>query len=193
MRAPAGKAKDAKRSDVRWLTPRAWRRWVDVGLRGHGAAGLPDPEWAGRLEDRNAAFADLLYSSGMRLSEGGSLLTFEVSSIRLRGGRYYVGRIAAAVTRSKKSRTFYVAVHVLGEVEAYRQGLRAGRAHLLAGCTWRLVLDGAGYGRSARRGAAGGGRVGGAGAELAGECVTEGGVRRARVVDAELGGQGGGV
>ncbi|MFE9367872.1 tyrosine-type recombinase/integrase [Streptomyces sp. NPDC006978] len=125
IRVPAGRAKDAKRSDVRWLTPRAWRRWVDVGLRGYGPAGLPDPAWAGRLEDRNAAFADLLYSSGMRLSEGGSLLTFEVPSVRLHGGRYYVGRIAAAVTRSKKSRTFYVAVHVLGEVEAYRQGLRA--------------------------------------------------------------------
>ncbi|MCX5309012.1 site-specific integrase [Streptomyces sp. NBC_00160] len=125
IRVPAGKAKDAKRSDVRWLTPRAWRRWVDVGMRGHSVGGLPDPAWAGRLEDRNSAFANLLYSSGMRLSEGGSLLTFEVPSIRLRGGRYYVGRIAAAVTRSKKSRTFYVAVHVLGEVEAYQQGLRA--------------------------------------------------------------------
>lgn len=125
IRVPAGKAKDAKQSNVKWLTPRAWRRWVNVGLRGHTADGLPDPAWSGRLEDRNAAFADLLYSSGMRLSEGGSLLTFEVPSIRLPGGRYFVGRIAAAVTRSKKSRTFYVAVHVLGEVEAYQQGLRA--------------------------------------------------------------------
>ncbi|MFH9568935.1 site-specific integrase [Streptomyces sp. NPDC017454] len=113
IRVPAGKAKDTKQSNVRWLTPRAWRRWVNVGMRGHSDAGLPNPTWAGRLEDRNAAFADLLYSSGMRLSEGGSLLTFEIPSIRLRGGRYYVGRIAAAVTRSKKARTFYVAVHVL--------------------------------------------------------------------------------
>jgi site-specific recombinase XerD len=122
---PEGRAKDAKRSNVKWLTPRAWRRWVDVGLRGHTAAGLPGQSWAGRLEDRNVAFANLLYSSGMRLSEAGSLLTFEVPSMRLQGGRYYVGRVAAAVTRTKKPRTFYIAVHVLGEVETYQQGLRA--------------------------------------------------------------------
>ncbi|WP_449475261.1 site-specific integrase [Streptomyces abikoensis] len=125
LTVPAAKAKDAKKSDVRWLTPRAFRRWVDVGLRGHTAAGMPADGWAGRLEDRNAAFADLLYSTGMRLSEGGSLLTFEVPSIRLAGGRYCVGRIAAAVTRSKKPRTFYVAMNVLGGVEAYQQGLRS--------------------------------------------------------------------
>ncbi|WP_275462294.1 integrase [Streptomyces noursei] len=125
IQVPAARAKDARASNVKWLTPRAWRRWVNVGLRGHTADGLPGPLWAGRLEDRNAPFADLLFSSGMRLSEGGSLLTFEVPSIRLQGGRYYVGRIAAAVTRSKKARTFYVAAHVVGEVEAYRQGLRA--------------------------------------------------------------------
>ncbi|MFF7019913.1 tyrosine-type recombinase/integrase [Streptomyces klenkii] len=125
LMAPVAKAKDAKRSDVRWLTPRAFRRWVDVGLRGHTAAGTPREDWVGRLEDRNSAFADLLYSTGMRLSEGGSLLIFEVPSIQLAGGRYYVGRLAAAVTRSKKPRTFYVAMNVLGEVEAYEQGLRA--------------------------------------------------------------------
>jgi hypothetical protein len=27
----AGKAKDARRSNVHWLTPRTWRRWIDVG------------------------------------------------------------------------------------------------------------------------------------------------------------------
>ena len=31
----AARAKDARPSNVHWLTPRAWRRWIDVGLRGH--------------------------------------------------------------------------------------------------------------------------------------------------------------
>ncbi|WP_369191556.1 site-specific integrase [Streptomyces sp. R08] len=55
---PAARAKNARTSEVRWLTPRAFRRWVDVGLRGHSADGLPDAGWAGRLADRNAAFAN---------------------------------------------------------------------------------------------------------------------------------------
>ncbi|MFD7641627.1 hypothetical protein ACFV4P_13330 [Kitasatospora sp. NPDC059795] len=88
------------------------------------------------------AFANLLYSSGMRRSEGGSLLTFEVPSLRLEGGRYCAGRIAAAVTRSKKPRTFYAASGVVGQVEVYvdssralavRRAQEAGRYERLAG------------------------------------------------------------
>ncbi|MFJ4003403.1 hypothetical protein ACIPWL_08115 [Streptomyces sp. NPDC090023] len=41
----AARAKNARTSEARWLTPRAFRRWVEVGLRGHGAdGGIPDIE-----------------------------------------------------------------------------------------------------------------------------------------------------
>ncbi|MFF1691246.1 MULTISPECIES: site-specific integrase [unclassified Streptomyces] len=53
---PAARSKSARASEVRWLTPRAFRLWVEVGLRGYGADGLPWPGWAGRLTDRKAAF-----------------------------------------------------------------------------------------------------------------------------------------
>jgi site-specific recombinase XerD len=122
---PAARAKDARSSNVYWLTPRAWRRWADVGLRGHGRDGVPEPGWAGRLEDRNVAFVRLLVSSGLRRSEGGSLLTFEVPEVRLDGGRYYRGKVAAGVTRSKKDRTFYVAADAAGAIEAYADSSRA--------------------------------------------------------------------
>ncbi len=122
---PAARAKDARRGNVHWLTPRTWRLWIDVGLRGHGCAGLVEAGWVGRLEDRNVAFVNLLTSSGLRRAEGGSLLTFEVPVRRLDGGRYYRGRVAAEVTRSKKSRTFYVAAHAVGEIEAYVASSRA--------------------------------------------------------------------
>ena len=91
----AARAKDARPSNVHWLTPRTWRRWIDVGLRGHGRDDVPEPAWAGRLEDRNVAFTRLLVSSGLRRAEGGSLLTFEVPTLRLDGGRYYQGKVAA--------------------------------------------------------------------------------------------------
>jgi integrase len=79
----------------------------------------------GRLEDRNVAFVRLLVSSGLRRSEGGSLLTFEVPEVRLDGGRYYRGKVAAGVTRSKKDRTFYVAADAAGAIEAYADSSRA--------------------------------------------------------------------
>jgi hypothetical protein len=60
-------AKDVRSSNVRWLTPRAYRLWRDVGLRGYTAEGRPDRSWRGRHDDRNAAYADLLFSSGLRV------------------------------------------------------------------------------------------------------------------------------
>lgn len=121
----AARAKDARPSNVHWLTPRTWRRWVDVGLRGHARDGVPEPGWAGRLEDRNVALVRLLVTSGLRRSEGGSLLTFEVPARRPDGGRYCQGKVAAQVTRSKRARTFYVAADAVGEIEAYADSSRA--------------------------------------------------------------------
>jgi site-specific recombinase XerD len=125
IEVPDDKAKNTKASNVHWLTPRTFRLWVDVGLRGRGTDGLHTPGWVGRLEDRNVAFVRLLYSSGLRRLEGASLLTFEVPSLRLEGGRYYTGRLAAAVTRSKKARTYYVAAGVVGDIENYVDSSRA--------------------------------------------------------------------
>ncbi|MFF2126590.1 hypothetical protein ACFVW1_14545 [Streptomyces olivochromogenes] len=59
VEVPDGKAKDARSSNVHWLTPRTFRLWVDVGLRGYGADGLPAPGWVGRLEDRATELAQL--------------------------------------------------------------------------------------------------------------------------------------
>jgi site-specific recombinase XerD len=125
IEAPQARAKNPRSSNVHWLTPRMFRLWVNVGLRGHTVAGLPDAAWAGRLEDRNTAFADLLLSSGLRLGEGASLLTIELPSSALDGGRYYPARLARAVTKSKRARTFYISAPALTQIEAY---LQAGRA-----------------------------------------------------------------
>lgn len=123
--SPAAMPKNARHSNVHWLTPRTWRRWIDVGLRGHTRDGLPEPGWVGRLEDRNVAFVRLLTSSGLRRTEGGSLLTFEVPAQHVEGSRYYRSRVAAAVTRSKKSRTFYVGADAVGEIDAYMASSRS--------------------------------------------------------------------
>ncbi|WP_254708440.1 site-specific integrase [Streptomyces lunaelactis] len=122
---PDQRAKDARPSNVHWLTPRTWRRWIDVGLRGHTREGVPERGWVGRLEDRNVAFVRTLTSSGLRLMEGGSLLTFEIPKRQLGGGRYYRGKVAAQVTRSKKQRAFYVASDAVGDIESYVASSRA--------------------------------------------------------------------
>lgn len=123
--APAARAKDARRSNVHWLTPRSWRRWIDIGLRGYTTDGVPEVGWVGRLEDRNVAYVRLMVTSGLRRAEGGSMLTVEVPTRRLDTGRYCRGRVAAEVTRSKKPRTFYVAADAIAEIETYCYSSRA--------------------------------------------------------------------
>jgi site-specific recombinase XerD len=104
---------------LRWLTPRAFRLWRDVGLRGYTAEGRPDRSWRGRHDDRNAAYADLLFSSGLRRTEAGSLLTWELPPSLASQQRYFPGRVAAAVTKSKRARAFYVSARALRQIEAY--------------------------------------------------------------------------
>ena len=67
----------------------------------------------------------LLLSSGLRRQEGGSLLIFELPTERLRLGRYCYGTVAAAVTRSNRSRVFYASVEAVAQVEAYVESERA--------------------------------------------------------------------
>ncbi|MGW0856968.1 integrase [Streptomyces sp. NPDC002690] len=119
------RAADSVGARVSWLTPRTWGLWEGVGLRGHTRAGLAAPEWESRTELRNTSFVQLLLSSGLRRQEGGALLLFEVPTQRLRYGRYMHGLIAGALTRAKRSRTYYTSVDAVGQVEAYIASERA--------------------------------------------------------------------
>ncbi|MFD7087855.1 site-specific integrase [Streptomyces sp. NPDC059896] len=119
VRVPAARATDVRSSNVKWLTPRAYRLWRDVGLRGYGADGRRDTSWRGRNDDRNAAYSDLLFSSGVRRSEGGSLLTIEIPEFDGSSRRYVDARLAREVTKSKRERTFYIEAESVRAVDAY--------------------------------------------------------------------------
>lgn len=138
----AARAKDVRSSNVKWLTPRTYRLWRDVGLRGYDADGRRDPSWRGRHDDRNATFSDVLFSSGMRRSEAGSLLTIELPERTAEARRFYAGRLGRQATKSKRERTFYVSAEALSAVEAYcttsrraviRRAQAAGRYEKMAG------------------------------------------------------------
>lgn len=58
------RSRDVRSSRVNWLTPRAYRRWRDVGLGGYTPPDLPQAGWRGRNDGRNIAFAELAWPSG---------------------------------------------------------------------------------------------------------------------------------
>jgi hypothetical protein len=68
----------ARSRDIEWLDPAGYRCWGDLGLRGLNLGGREDRSWRGRNGQRDVAFADGLYGSGLRLTEWASTLLVEL-------------------------------------------------------------------------------------------------------------------
>ena len=112
--------RNARRSNVKWFTARAYRKWRDVGLGGYTPDGLRDQRWRGRTSGRNVAFSELLWSSGLRLTEAATLLAFELPDW-LGNERFIRGRIGEAVAKGGSRRDFWVAAHALDRVTSYME------------------------------------------------------------------------
>jgi site-specific recombinase XerD len=110
-------------SRVRWVTPRTYRMWRDVGLLGYGPDGLRDPSWRGRNSARNRAYADLLFGSGLRSREGASLLTIEIPDGST-DARMHEGHLARS-TAKRRARAFYLLDDALARVHEYQRTSRA--------------------------------------------------------------------
>lgn len=109
---------------VKWLDPGGYRRWRDVGLRGMGLNGRADAGWRGRNEQRDAAFADGLYGSGLRLSEWASVLVTELPDDDLARG-YSTCRLADACAKGGYGHKFWLPRPALLAVLDYLEGPRA--------------------------------------------------------------------
>src|SRR5271166_4106926 len=71
----------AKRSDVRFVSLEDYRVFRDVGLRGLDVDGAERPGARDRNGARNALFAELLVTTGLRLSEASFLLASELADL----------------------------------------------------------------------------------------------------------------
>lgn len=115
---------DVRNVDMKWLTPRMARVWRDIGLRGLTRDGLFDLSFRGRNADRNSAFFDLLFDSGLRRTEAASMLTIEVPH-DLDHRRYGWGSLSSAVAKYGSGRKFPVTGATLSRIRAYESTSRA--------------------------------------------------------------------
>ena len=120
---PRLRPKNVRSSDVKCLIPELYRDWRRVGLAGYTPDGLPDPSWRGRNDARNLAFADLLWTSGLRRKEAGTLLLPELPLPR-QDGRLSRGRLGGAVAKGGP-RNFRISQVGLRAIDAYRDSTRA--------------------------------------------------------------------
>lgn len=109
---------------VKWFTPAGYRRWRDIGLSGFGLDGLEDPRWRGRGEQRDAAFADGLFETGLRLSEWASVLDVELPGDD--PDRAFTTRwLADACAKGGLGRRYWLPRPALVGVLSYTEGSRA--------------------------------------------------------------------
>jgi site-specific recombinase XerD len=115
MAAEPGTIRDSR---PKWFTPAAVRQWVDLGLRGLAPDGRDAPVWRGRNAERDAAFADLLYGTGLRLQEGASLLVDELPPLDPER-RAYTCLLADACAKGSRGRKVYMPRRVREELDQY--------------------------------------------------------------------------
>lgn len=123
---PVLASSNAKASNVKFVLPRAYELWREVGIQGRIALEVSHGRWApGEVDDsrslrvsaRNAAFADLLMGSGLRRVEAGTLLMFEVPVVDP-SRALQQGLVGAAVSKTG-ARLFYVRSGAVASLEAY--------------------------------------------------------------------------
>jgi len=112
---PAG----MRRADVKWLTPQAFRLWRNLGLRGFTSEGVPRQEWRGRTEDRDVAFVEGLFGTGLRIGEWSSILTIEVPTPASEG--LVRSRVASSCAKGGSGRAFWMRRRVAQQVDFYTQ------------------------------------------------------------------------
>ncbi|MFG3403636.1 hypothetical protein [Streptomyces sp. NPDC048142] len=126
-RDPARPASSTRRR-VKWLLRGAFEQWRDVGCRGYGFDGLRAEGWRGAHEDRDCAFVDGLYGTGLRLAGWGSVLDVELPSVDA-AGRFPRAYLARACAKGKREgREYRVPVGVLKSVTGYMDPIEGSRA-----------------------------------------------------------------
>ena len=114
-----------RRTRMKWLTPAAYRAWAEVGLGGYTQDGRL---WLGRNDQRNLAYAETLWSSGLRLREAGTLLLQELPA----AGLYPEARLADEVAKGA-GRDYWISGEALQAIDDYRISSRAAAVRRGAG------------------------------------------------------------
>jgi site-specific recombinase XerD len=113
-----------RQQKVKWLDPAGYRRWRDLGLRGMGLDGRRDESWRGRNEQRDSAFADGLYGTGLRLTEWASVVLSELPDDDPARG-YSTCMLADACAKGGYGHRYWLPRPALLDVLDYVEGARA--------------------------------------------------------------------
>lgn len=109
----------ARPHDMQFIDIGRYLAFRDIGLRGRLPDGSEDPAWRGRNGERNAVFAELLVTTGMRLGEAGSLIIDELPGLTSDSQRILPFDLPGAITKGERPRRIRLPRRVLKLIEDY--------------------------------------------------------------------------
>jgi site-specific recombinase XerD len=118
----------ARRSDVRFVDLADYHLFSTVGLRGLDCAGAERPGARDRNGLRNALFAELLVTTGLRLEEASFLLASELPGAADGADRQLRLILPAALTKGERGRSVLLPSRLVPQLAAYVAVERAGAA-----------------------------------------------------------------
>ncbi len=128
IRSNRAREPGARPHDMGFVDLERYLVFRDVGLRGRFPDGHNDPNWCGRNGERNALFAELLVTTGLRLEEASSLLRIELpnqADHHSAGQRLMPFRLPAAVAKGNKGREVRLPLRLLRRLTDYAELERA--------------------------------------------------------------------
>jgi site-specific recombinase XerD len=115
----------AHSQEMKFLTMDAYLFFRDVGLRGRLPNGAEDSAFCGRNGERNAAFAELLVTTGLRLTEANSLVLPELPELRVPMPKGAPFQLASSTAKGQKGRKIYVPTRIVRQILSYCEIERA--------------------------------------------------------------------
>ena len=122
MAVNCAREKGARKGDTRFLDLDHYKVFRDVGLRGKLPDGQNDPTWRGRNGERNALFAELLITTGLRLQEASSLLLAELPDLAAYPDHTVQSlafRLAAAAAKGSRGRDIRLPIRLIRQMRIY--------------------------------------------------------------------------
>lgn len=115
----------ARHRETKFLTMDAYLFFRDVGLRGSLPGGAEDGAFRGRNGERNATFAELLVTTGLRLTEANSLVLPELPALREPVPKSVPHLVAPLTAKGQKGRKIYVPTRIVRQITSYSEIERA--------------------------------------------------------------------
>lgn len=126
MRSAFGRAgaSSVRSSDVKWFSPGAYARWRDTGVLGFDRHGTEKVRWRPRNEERDVAFVNGLYGSGLRIQEWSTVILSEIPATDTTR-RYQGIELSDACAKGGHGHRYWQNVEALNSLDIYTEGPRA--------------------------------------------------------------------